>query len=320
MTHPPLRYAIIGTGALGGLYGACLQKAGREVHFLLHSDYEFVKQSGLTIESIWGNFTLPQVNAYRNAEEMPLCDGVVICLKTVHNTLLAEVLPHLVTSGSVVVTLQNGLSIEPEIAAILGDTLAEDDVEIVGGAAHLCSNKVGPGHIRHLDYGRVAMANYQANYAARPATEKLLAIAADFQAAGVEITLSDCLLSVRWHKLVWNIPFNGMSALLDAKTDAILANPPLRSLIEDIMQEVVTGAAACGVTIEQTFVRLMIDSTLEMVPYLTSMKLDFDRRQPMEVEAIYGNPIKMAAKFGVAMPRTEALYRQLQFINQRNCS
>ena len=75
-------YAILGTGALGGYYGACLQRVGLELHFLLHSDYEHVCQHGLVIESPDGDFTLPQVNACGDVAKMPRCDVVVVALKT----------------------------------------------------------------------------------------------------------------------------------------------------------------------------------------------------------------------------------------------
>ncbi|MEO0355147.1 MAG: 2-dehydropantoate 2-reductase N-terminal domain-containing protein, partial [Cyanobacteria bacterium P01_A01_bin.3] len=90
-----MRYAIIGTGALGGYYGARLQRSGADVHFLLNSDFDRVKTHGLVVESIYGDFTLPTMSAYRDASEMPPCDAVVICLKTTQNHLLPQLLPPL---------------------------------------------------------------------------------------------------------------------------------------------------------------------------------------------------------------------------------
>ena len=84
-------YAILGTGALGGYYGACLQRAGLDVHFLLRSDYEHVKEHGLIVESPDGDFTLPHVNAYQDVAKMPACDVVVVALKTTQNHLLPEI-------------------------------------------------------------------------------------------------------------------------------------------------------------------------------------------------------------------------------------
>ena len=97
------RYAIIGTGALGGFYGARLQRAGCDVHFLLHSDYEHVRQHGLVIESKDGDFVLPRINAYRDARDMPACDVIIVALKAIQNHLLPSLLPR----DGVVTLMQN---------------------------------------------------------------------------------------------------------------------------------------------------------------------------------------------------------------------
>ena len=310
MAH--LKYGIIGTGALGGYYGACLQRSGAEVHFLLNNDFEHVRDRGLEVKSIRGDFQLPQVNAYHQAADMPPCDVVLICLKTTQNRLLPQLLPPL-APDAVVLTLQNGLNVEPLLAELVGGRAT-----VAGGTANICSNKIGPGQIRHSDYGQIHLAPYSSVGSAGAIPEQLQEIAANFQTAGIETALSDNLLEVRWRKLVWNIPFNGLSVIIDAKTDAMMADPQTASLLEQLMQEVVAAAAAFDVAIPQDFVQLMLDNTAVMTPYLTSMKLDFDQRRPLEVEAIYGNPIRAAQQQGVAMPKTEVLYHQLCFLNDRN--
>ena len=80
-----MRYGVIGTGAIGGYYGAKLAHAGQELHFLFHSDYEYVKQHGLQVDSCNGSFHLDDVNAYLHTEDMPKCDVVLVCLKSVNN-------------------------------------------------------------------------------------------------------------------------------------------------------------------------------------------------------------------------------------------
>ena len=145
MSHVPRSYAIIGTGALGGFYGARLHRAGAEVHFLLHSDHDHVRRHGLKVQSKNGDFHLPQVNAHGRAEDMPRCDVVLVALKTTHNHLLPGILPHVVKDDGVVLVIQNGLGMEHDVARIVGPA------RVMGGLSFLCSNKVGPGHIRHLD-------------------------------------------------------------------------------------------------------------------------------------------------------------------------
>lgn len=306
------RYGIIGTGAVGGFYGGKLARRGCDVHFLLHSDYAHVRDRGLVVESKDGDFVLRRVQAYGRAGDMPACDVVIVALKSTCNDLLGELLPPVVADGGVVLMLQNGLGVEDRAAAVVGGD------RVMGGMCFLCSNKVGPGHVRHLDYGQVTLADYAADGRPRGITARMRAVAGDLEAAGVTVELVEDLLLARWRKLLWNIPFNGMSVVLDATTDAIMSDPDTRQLAEALMGEVAAGARACGRAIGQDDVAMMLHRTAEMTPYRTSMKIDCDQKRPMEVEAIFGEPVRAARRAGQACPRIEMLYRQLRFIDARN--
>lgn len=306
------RYAILGTGALGGFYGARLQQAGLEVHYLLHSDYDHVKQYGLVVESRAGDFSLPKVNAYRDVREMPPCDVVAIALKTTQNHLLHELLPPIAHANGLVLVLQNGLGVEAQVAAIA------PQMQILGGLCFLCSNKIGAGHIRHLDYGQISLGEYQPGDAPAGMTEAMRQVAQDFELAGIPISLEADLLLARWKKLVWNIPFNGLSVVLNAQTDELIAHPATRSLAVSLMQEVVAAAAGYNRKIPLAFIEQMLSYTQGMKPYRTSMKIDFDAGKPLEVETMFGNPLRAAQMAKVATPQTEMLYQQLKFLGDRN--
>ncbi|MFS8775642.1 putative 2-dehydropantoate 2-reductase [Synechococcus sp. W65.1] len=306
------RYAVLGSDAVGGFYGAKLQQAGFEVHFLLHSDYEQVRQNGLWVESCWGDFHLPQVNAYASVEAMPPCEGVIVALKATQNHLLPRLLPPVLAEKGVVILLQNGLGAEPEIANCVGPE------RVVGGLCFISSNKVGPGHIRHLDYGSVLLAEYGPGYAPQGITPRLQQIQADFRRAGIPTSLSPDLMEARWQKLVWNIPFNGLSVVFNADTQQMIRDPEARALAEALMQEVVEGAAACGRRLPPSLIPEMLANTEKMVPYRTSMKIDYERKRPLELEAIFANPLRYAQQAGVQMPRVEMLYRQLQVLDRLN--
>jgi 2-dehydropantoate 2-reductase len=317
---PSPTYAVLGTGALGGFYGARLQQAGAEVHFLLRSDYQQVQQQGLQVESPDGNFHLPHVKAYRDVEQMPACDVVIVALKTTQNHLLPQLLPPVIKERGVVLVLQNGLGIESDVAEIVGSD------RVLGGLCFLCSNKVAPGQIRHLDYKQITLGDYAADYAARGITDRLQQVAQDFERAGIPIELSTDLLMARWKKLVWNIPFNGLSVVLNATTDQMMRNKSTRSLAEQLMKEVVAGAHAMAQkldpgsdrSIPAAFIQTMLVYTAKMKPYRTSMKIDYDEQRPLEVEAIFGNPLHMAQQAGLQLPRIEMLYQQLKFLDERN--
>jgi 2-dehydropantoate 2-reductase len=301
-------YAVIGTGALGGFYGAKLQAAGLDVHFLVNSDYQHVKEFGLMIQSKDGDFRLPSVQAYNQSSQMPRCDVVLVCLKTTHNHLLPAILPDLVKPDSIVIVLQNGLGTEVEIAGMLANQ------QIWGGLCFICSNKIAPGQIHHLDYGQIKLGTYADGYKPVAVTPAMESIAADFQRSGIPISLCDNLLLARWQKLVWNIPYNGLSVVLDATTDKLMANPHTRTLVERLMGEVQQAAVAYDCEVTDEFIQTMLDYTVKMTPYRTSMKIDYDEGKPLEIAAMFGNPLEFARNRDVELPSIEMLYQQLQFL------
>ncbi len=306
-------YAILGTGALGGLYGGLLAKAGFEVHFLLNSDFDYVKSHGLRIDSPLGNFHLPQVHAHKQVHTIPPVDVVIIAWKTTVNRLLAETLPVLNKQKTLFLVLQNGWDIERETAAVVGEE------QVLGGCCFLCSNKIGPGHIHHLDYGRILFGEYSQRFSGS-ITPRAEQIATEFQRAKIDMIASADLRNTRWRKLMWNIPFNGLSVVLDAATDQIMNHPHACALAETLMREVRAAARQYGCDIEESFVDKMLSDTRRMVPYASSMLVDYRNGREMEVEAIFGNPLRTAEQLGFEPVNLRMLYHQLKFINDRRLS
>lgn len=305
-------YAIIGTGAVGGYYGACLQKAGFPVHFLLRRDYNRVKEKGLVIESVYGDFSLPRVNAYNDSQKMPQCDVIIVALKSTQNHFIPQLLAPLIQENTIVLLLQNGLDFEREVAEIFPQAF------VMGGLCFICVNKIDPGYIHHIDYQAISLAEYARDYQSCGITERMEEIARDFTQANVEIVLKEDLLQSRWEKLVWNIPYNSLSVILDATTQEMMSDRHSRQLVEEIMQEVAMGAKSCDREISQSFIQKMLSHTEKMKPYLTSMKLDYNFKRPLEIEGILGNSIKMAREKKIDLPKISLLYQQLQFLDTRN--
>lgn len=313
---PKRTYAVLGTGAVGGFYGAKLQKAGFDVHFLLRSDYDWVRSHGLEVKSPQGDFHLPQVLAYQTSEQMPLCDVVIVALKTTKNGLLSQILPPLLKPGSTVVVLQNGLGNESAIAKSLS-AVHQGALTLVGGLCFLCSNKLQPGVIQHLDYGLINLGQYGVGDMPMGITPTLKQLAVDFEQAGIDVKLSENLLLERWKKLIWNIPFNGLSVVLDAKTSELINDDRIVALVHALMREITQAASAYQCDIPDSFLDYMLNLTAKMHPYRTSMKLDFDAKRVMEVETMFGNPLQAAQRMNVATPKLEMLYQQLRFLNGR---
>lgn len=305
-----LRYGIIGSGALGGYYGGLMARAGLDVHFLFHSDYAHVREHGLKVDSKNGDFHLAQVKAYESVRNMPELDVVILGIKSTQNHLLPELLAPWLAKETVVLVLQNGLHVEEATCGLVGQG------RVAGGCCFLCSNKVGPGHIRHLDYGRIVFGAYRgiSETGKEPPQELLEQIHRDMNLATIECHLTEDLPTTKWKKLMWNIPFNGLSVILNASTDAIMKDPDSRLLARRISEEVRQVACQTGSEIDPSYVDWVIDHTDDMVPYDSSMRLDFLNGRPIEVEAIHGNALRAAQRHGIAAPILETLYQQLKFL------
>lgn len=299
-----LRYAIIGTGAIGGFYGAKLKQAGNDVHFLLHTDYEFVLREGMQIDSCDGSFHLDHVETYSSTRQMPSCDVIFVCLKSINNRLLPTLLPPILKPDTLVVLIQNGIGLEADLQRFF------PHLSIAAGLAFICSGKVGPGHILHQCYGSLTIAPYSHCDAAR-----VSAVVDDLQTSSVKALTADYAVS-RWKKAVWNVPFNGMTVVLNTQTDKLLLNSYTEELCRQMMFEVIGAANRVGVEqpIGEDFVDRMIANTKVMVPYSPSMKLDFDHRRPMEIYYIYSRTIEEARKVDFPMPCVGMLEKQLRFI------
>ncbi len=304
-----MRYAVIGTGAVGGYYGGRLANAGHDVHFLLHSDYDYIKQNGLQVDSCNGSFHLDSPNIYRSTADMPKADVVIVALKTTRNQLLKELLPPLLHSETLVLLIQNGIGPEPELQQWF------PNLYIAAGLAFICSAKTEPGRVNHQCYGNINIGNYSCKN-----TEIIDCLMSDFIQSGINAALVE-YHEARWKKAVWNMPFNGMTVVMNAQTDKLLAQPDTLSLIRRQMLEVIGAAQALGVkNIDATFADKMIENTIKMVPYSPSMKLDYEYHRPMEIDFLYTNAIKAAHSVGYTMPCLEMLEAQLRFIDSHNCS
>jgi 2-dehydropantoate 2-reductase len=312
-TNKKPRVGIIGTGAIGGFYGLMLARAGYDVHFLLRSEFSAVSQNGLHVDSqVHGVLSLESVQAYSSAADMPACDWLLVGAKTTGNDGVAPAIIQAAAPNAKVLLLQNGLGVEEDLRAVLPDSL-----HLLGGLCFICVHRTGPGQIAHQALGAVNI-----GYHSGPAVEGAARLsvveegAALFHAAGIESVAMDNLDKARWQKLVWNVPYNGLSVLLNASTTPLMADPDSRELIQGLMAEVVQGAEACGHTLPQGYAEQLLKVTGHMPDYRPSMHHDFVEKRPLELEAIYAKPLAAALAAGCDMPKIRALYHALAFIDR----
>lgn len=320
MDPPFRRCAVVGCGALGSYYGARLLEAGANVHFLLRSDYDAVRLSGVHIESYLGDLHV-QPRCARSAADIGEVDLVLIGLKTTANDQFATLLPPLVGPRTLVVTLQNGLGNEARLAALFGPR------NILGGLCFVCLNRLAPGRIHHSAHGHIVLGEYQ-----RAAADRTQALAEFFRQARVPCEVTNDLECAHWEKLVWNVPFNGLGVAGAAgwpafesgavpsgidrgaclPTDRLLSDPGWARLVRDLMLEIIRTAAAFGHAIPESCADLNIERTRVMGSYRASTLIDFERGQPIEIESLFLEPYRRACQAGVPVPRLAALVSVLR--------
>jgi 2-dehydropantoate 2-reductase len=295
------RIAVVGSGAIGLYYGARLARAGAEVRFLMRGDLAAVRARGLIVLHLpEGPLTQRPVAAFATTAEIGEVDLVIVTLKTTANSELRRLLPPLLGPATAILTLQNGLGSDEALASSFG---AE---RVMGGLAFIASTRSAPGEVTCFHPGSVTLGEF-----GRGAGERVRALAEQFGAAEVRTQVVEDLLEARWRKLVWNIPFNGLAVAHNLTTDLICADPALAAEVRELMREVQRAAAAFGYTIPDAFLARQFDVTPPMGPYQPSSLVDARAGRAVEVEAIWGEPLRRAEAKGAALPRMRALYERL---------
>ncbi|WP_178102939.1 putative 2-dehydropantoate 2-reductase [Pseudomonas sp. MF4836] len=312
--HKP-RVGIIGTGAIGGFYGVMLARAGFDVHFLLRGEFSAVALRGLQLNhAVQGQLTLNPVQAYANGEDLPPCDWLLVGAKATSNPDLAPILISAAAPGAKVLLLQNGLGVEEALRPLLPES-----IHVLGGLCYICAYRSAPGVIEHQALGAVNL-GYHSGPAADAAARQVIVEegSALFREAGLNSQAMPDLGQARWQKLVWNVPYNGLSVLLKASTAPLMADDASRQLIQALMAEVVRGAEACGHSVPTGYAEHLFKVTEKMPDYWPSMYHDYLHKRPLELAAIYAAPLAAAKAAGCELPRIEALYQALSFIDRYN--
>lgn len=294
-------FAIVGAGAVGSYYGARLAAAGHDVRFLLRADYDEVSRNGLEVKSIHGDVELPEVDCYRTSEEIGKVDVVIVAWKSTANHYSEKVIGPLMRDDTIVLTLQNGMGNVEVLGALFGPE------RILGGMCFVCINRMKAGVIHHVGGGLVAIGEMIPSGGDR--LEKLVEI---FKEANVPCEGSPDLGLIQWRKLVWNIPFNGLCITEGGITTRdLLGRKSGEERVRGMMAEVIKIAGALGYEIPPEFIDYQIKITGPMGDYRPSSMIDFVEGREVELDAIWGEPLRRAKEKRVETPLIDSLYEDL---------
>ncbi len=316
MNLDPKRIAIIGAGGIGGFVGLMLSRAGFDVHYLLRSNFETLRENGLSLKSAeFGDYALTQAQVYNNPQEMPACDWLFVATKTTENPTLAPLLNSIGKPGARIILLQNGLLVEEKLRPGL-----DRNFHLLGGLPIISAHRHAPGVIHHYAYGRINLGYHSGPVPEGKNSDSAILNEAVslLRAARIDARLTDNLASLRWQKLVMNVPFSGLTVTLNCSTRALMSQDSTRTLVQELMQEVAAGAAACDHSLPSGYLEEAWAANEIGNDFRSSMSLDYENRRPLELEAIYLSPLAEAAKFGCEMPKVKMLYQLLRFLDKRN--
>lgn len=305
---------MIGSGAVGSYYGARLWQQGHHnVQFYLRPGPAFdeSRRKGFQIQSIDGDFVLPSedLRLFDSTSMMGKPDWIILALKTTALSAIPDLVLPLLSEKTKILPLMNGM-IDQELIRLLKQATGQtDDGDLTccrtlyGGMAMIAANRLSPGEIHHLFGGPISVGIASTQTSAETARDELLSLWEPITT--VECNWEDSLRLGRWRKMLWNLPFNGVSVAMGGiATDEIVTDSGLRALSRRVMEETLAAAVSeCGEgSLDQSHIEAMYTFTDAMGSYRPSTMIDLLERRPMEVEYLFRQPLQRAQAMGVDTP------------------
>ncbi|MDH5542146.1 MAG: 2-dehydropantoate 2-reductase [Nitrospinota bacterium] len=301
-----MKILILGSGAVGGYFGAKLAKGGNTLYFSARGrQLEALRTSGLHIESIGGNFDI-QTMASERFDPIEDLDLILVCVKVGDTRAILPQIKEQTGKDTVVISLQNGV----DSVDMLKEAVAED--KIMEGIAFIGSNLYEPGRIRHTASGSVTIGELNGKNSER--AERIRKV---FEDAGVECRISSKIQNAKWEKLVWNAGFNGLAAITGASVGKILSFEPTRNIVISLMREVVDVAQKSGIDIRQNSIDRHISVSEKMDDVIPSMLQDVRADRKTEIEFINGKIVREGMRIGVPVPYNELIWASVSMIDKR---
>ena len=295
-----MKIVMMGSGGVGGYYGARLQQAGHEVAFVARGAHaEAMRKNGLRIRSELGDAQL-SVRVLEDPAQAGAADLVVIAVKLWDTEDAARAVARVPRAA--VVSLQNGVDKDEVLAGALGRD------RVLGGVTHIGAVIAEPGVIAQTGkLQRITLGELDGS-----STPRLQAIADAFRSAGVETVVSDDIRRVTWEKFVFLSALSGLTALTRKPIGEVRANPATRSLLLEALREAVAVARAEGAGLDDAFAQKLLQ-TIDSLPagMLSSMAQDLLRGRRLELPWLSGAVVRRAEKHGLRVPAHQAIQAAL---------
>jgi 2-dehydropantoate 2-reductase len=300
-----MKILVMGAGAVGAYFGARLRALGEDVVLCARGEHlRAIRARGLDIASIRGDLKI-EINATDTPRDFAPYDLILFCVKAYDTDAAARAIEGCLKPGGAILTLQNGVENESNLAAIFGRDA------VMGGNARVGVEIVAPGKIAHLSTGYIDFGELDGRE-----SERASAIAAVFQRAGILGEFSRDIMTLRWDKLVWNGAFNTVTTLTRRCVGEILDDPESMKLLRALMKEIVDVARAEGAKISYDRIDAYIAHSQKNLRALkTSTQQDLEHGKVLEYEALSGAVVRAARRHNISVPANETIYALMRLLD-----
>jgi len=295
-----MHFVIVGSGAVGGYFGARLQAAGEKVTFIARGEHcEALQAHGLILESINGNVHLEKVKAVSNYQEVDNADVIFIAVKTFQIEQALKGIEHIIGEHTRVVPLLNGIN-----SVELINQQGVENQHIYGGLAKIISRVKAPGIIAHTGAEPHITLGLIGEQKEEPKEqERLENITKCLTSAHISIGIATDINIALWRKFLFVGAWGALASLIRTPIGEIRTNPRTRPMLIDIVHEYAKIADAIGVKVTQK----MVDETINFIDKLpplsqTSMQRDIAHLTASEFEALVAYPYRKAKHYQVKTP------------------
>lgn len=302
-----MRIAVMGTGAVGGYFGARLAAAGHELVFIARGKHlQAMRLAGLRIEGSNAALHIAERAIFTDCpEDGGTADLVLFCVKSYDTETAARALAPVIGDGTLILSLQNGVDNPHRISRLWGAP------RTFSGVVYIGAQIAAPGVIVHSSGGRIIFGQAGSHGGAAGRIEKTLA------AAGINCAVSENIERVQWSKLLWNAPFCAISALSRANMKQILASTFLLELARNCMAEVHMAALTRGIDLPDHLFEETITFSHGLGDFKPSMLQDLEAGKPLEHEAFNGLVANVLRQAGKPAPVNQCFYALLDQLDKK---
>jgi 2-dehydropantoate 2-reductase len=294
-----MRITVMGTGGVGGYFGARLAQGGHEVAFLARGrQLEALRARGLRVESPLGDVHLPDVQATDKPAEIGTADLVLFTVKLWDTQEAAEAVRPLLRENTAVVSFQNGVVKDDILRQALGAA------HVLGGLCYIAATIAEPGVIRHSGtLQKLEFGEYDGSLSLR--VRQFRDACKD---SGIDTEVSDQIERAIWEKFVFLVGLSGTTSLARTPIGPVRGHPRSRAFLRDTMAEVVEVARAQGVLLPAGYAedRLAFTDTVPAT-MTSSMHHDLEHGNRLEVPWLSGDVAERGARLGVPTPCNRAI-------------